>query len=145
MLFWRWACCASEPIHCACRCTGFDPVQLCHLSQLQRLFLENMAITDFDVPCSWSRLKILSLEQNRLTQLPGNLSQLSALTSLCVEDQEGGMQITSPMCFLTQLKNLRELQLGQMYGSWSPSSEFALMQARLLIDSSPGCCVQFND
>lgn len=130
---------------CACRCPGFDPVQLCHLSRLKKLFLIHMSICNFDVPCTWRDLKV-HLDGNRLTQLPGNLSQLTALTFLMIEDQESAsLQITSPMHFLTQLQNLNEVHLGQNTSCWNPSSQFALMQGRLAIKNTPGCRVQMTE
>ncbi|KAK9806045.1 hypothetical protein WJX73_008845 [Symbiochloris irregularis] len=123
---------------------GFDPVQLCHLSQLRRLFLVDLQIQDFDIPCTWERVEVLHLDDNELTQLPGNLSQLTALTELSLQNQNGeeAFQIASPMCFLTQLQNLLEVSLGQCSYHWNASSEFALMQARLSIKGTPGCRVQ---
>ena len=121
-----------------------------------------MNISDFAVPATWGSLKTLCLECNDLSQVPGNLSSLASLVSLNLRNQswegegqpEPGFQILTPMHFLTLLQNLREVSLEQQQGArmpssrssvWSSTSQYALMQARLLIKNTPNCHVSLAD
>ncbi|KAK9795232.1 hypothetical protein WJX73_008379 [Symbiochloris irregularis] len=125
----------------------FDPVQLCHMSSLRHLVLNYLDITvDFDVPCAWQNLTKLNLSGNRMNQMPGKLSVLHSLKMLHLEEQYGDFQITEPMDFLTQMKDLSQVQLWQKSDhSWNESSLYALVQGRLLIRKTPGCKVSLHE
>lgn len=115
-----------------------------------------MELSDCEMqPGSWPVLKTLDLQRNQLTQIPSGLSRLSSLTRLSLEDQSADLQIVQPMHFLTQLPQLRKVKLAQAQDrelsldgevhAWNEGSLFALMQARLLIASLPGCQVVLED
>lgn len=134
-----------------CRIPGFSPAQLSQLTCLEELLLEQMELTDFDVPCTWRKLRVLALEGNFLTQLPKNLEALASLVRLDVHGQltgSEGLQIRSEMHFLTLLQNLSEVNLSQDSDSilrWDITSQYALMQGRLFIENTPDCKVDLID
>ena len=147
----------SYCVRCACRFNDFDAGSLRHLSLLQHLTLNDMQLSNFEIlPGSWPKLRVLELAENELTQLPRGLSQASRLTALSLENQKENLQIRGALCFLTQLQHLREVRSlqsqedavvnGALKGhAWNEGSLFALMQARLLIQSTPGCQVVLLD
>ncbi|KAK9814886.1 hypothetical protein WJX73_001300 [Symbiochloris irregularis] len=122
--------------------SGFDPACLSRSSQLRFLHLYNMTAKDFQVPNAWASLETLALQWTQMSELPGNLSALSSLTRLTIE---GDFQITEPLEFLTQLANLRIVELHRSHGDWSSESLFDLVDGRLLMDSAPDCCVRLVD
>lgn len=129
---------------------AFNPALLCHLSRLQYLSLEYMQLVNFDVPGTWRQLTTLNLAENSLTRIPGNLSSLVCLKTLAMQDQNADFQITVPMQFLTQLKELLHVHLWQFQPdpqdwTWNDSSLYLLMRARLLINNTPGCSVELED
>lgn len=128
------------------RLCGFTLAHLSGLSQLQELALPSTDLADCDAPATWQKLRALDLSRNCLQRLPGSLSALSALEVLDLQHQvcteETSFQISAGMHFVTQLHHLREVRLGSPSHLWDAASQFALMQARLLIRSSPGCHVQ---
>lgn len=134
------------PLHVH-RADEFQPGILQKMSRLRKLCLTRMRSGDFDVPESWSDLRVLQLRQNGMSQLPGELSRLSSLQELVVQSQEADLQITEPMHFLTQLRDLRSVKLNKLGDDpyfWNHESLHALREGQLLIMNTPGCSVELS-
>ncbi|KAK9803692.1 hypothetical protein WJX73_000808 [Symbiochloris irregularis] len=130
-------------------CPTLDPRHLSGLSSMKWLRLTSMRLGDFNVPSSWGKLELLDLVGNRLLRLPGNLSVLTSLQDLNVSKQrtDADFQLEEgSLSFVTQLRNLRRVQLHRIDGRpWNSVSIFVLMQAQMLINNTPGCQVSLLD
>lgn len=105
--------------------------------------MEDCDIGDCTMPDTWARLQRLNLSCNKMTRLPEDLSALTSLSHLDLSYQQADLQITEPMQFLTQMQNLRFVRLIEGEGRhWSAGSQFAFMQAQMMIDGTPGCDVK---
>ncbi|KAK9787626.1 hypothetical protein WJX73_003448 [Symbiochloris irregularis] len=94
---------------------------------------------------AWQSLHTLRLDRNGMTRLPGNLSILTALTHLDMENQHADFQIVAPLKFLTQLQNLRVVKFAaHPEYPWNVESLCIFTQARMLIDETPTCHVQLS-
>lgn len=127
------------------RLAELDPgVHLQHLSLLKVLRLIDIELVDFRVPDAWgAHLTKLKLHGMNATKLPGNLMVLSSLVSFTLTVDETIFQIEETMQFLTQLEQLRRVHLRSANEwPWNAASRYALMQAHLLFDETPGCQVR---
>lgn len=144
-----------------CSCRKSDEFiyseHLGHLSLLQELIFQSVdvLISQECVPSTWRELKQLHFVDcndepimYHPCTLPRNLSVLASLTSL---HWVGGLQVTHPMHFVTQLSNLREVCLGRPPDAgetfiypWSVASLCAIMQASFWIEEKADCHVKLT-
>ena len=68
-----------------------DAVHVAALTRLVCLSLEEMALTEFEVPSGLHCLQRLQLDGNRLRAVPSDLSRLSSLTGISISHQQGNL------------------------------------------------------
>ena len=114
---------------------------------MQRLRLVDMCIDGFSVPNTWRNLQSLDLDENWMTELPGNLSALVSLQFLTIDDQDADLQVMQPMNFSTQLQDLQGVHLSASRPGcfWNAASLFALMTGKLWIQKAADCHVTLYD
>lgn len=128
-----------------CRFNDLQPVHLSGLTKLAVLHLIECDISEMEVPSAWSELLELHLSGNRLTRLPSNLTALTSLYELSVNDQRADFQLREPLVFFSAMLLLQELDLTPHNDHpWDPISQFVLMEARMLIKRSPYCMVDLQ-
>lgn len=143
------SCCLAvrQLMHVPCR-VQLSPALLEPLAHLRNLTLWGLHCDHFDVPDSWGSLTSLTIGcDGYYARPPGNLPALSSLVSLklAASSQHTEYQIREPLDFLTQIKSLRKVFLGTagaINAPWDAGSLFHLMEARLMIENTPGCSVE---
>ena len=101
-----------------------DAVHLAPLTRLVCLSLEEMALTEFEIPSGLRCLRTLQLDGNRLRAVPSDLSRLSSLTGISISHQQANLfQVPAILHPWHDLPALRYVGLVHAHDyEWEPQS-----------------------